>query len=106
VNRFANFGNDLSEELRLEMIMKSDPRFSEGQAIEYLDTLRQRYEQKQAFLVRGFSNQLAERSLDKQGWPRPSGWHTVFFYPDSNRLRTRYVAVLLVVSVVIIWRFV
>jgi hypothetical protein len=46
-----------------------------------------REEQKSAFLARGFSNALAEASLDRANYPRPLGWHSVFFYPGSMRLR-------------------
>jgi len=43
---------------------------------------------------RGFSNIMAESYLDKIGYPRPPGWHSVFFYPDSNRPRTTIVVLL------------
>jgi hypothetical protein len=42
---------------------------------------------------RGMSNALAETFLDRQGWPRPPEWHSVFFYPDSNQPRWQYVAI-------------
>jgi hypothetical protein len=42
---------------------------------------------------RGMSNALAEMFLDRQDWPRPPGWHSVFFYPDSNQPRWQYVAI-------------
>ena len=48
----------------------------------------QREDEKRALVgERRFSNALAEVYLDKKGYPRPPGWHSVFFYPDSNRPR-------------------
>lgn len=46
-----------------------------------------RAEAKQQLRNRGCNNALAEAYLDRQGYPRPPGWHSVFFYPDSNRPR-------------------
>ena len=46
-----------------------------------------RAEAKQQLRDRGCNNALAEAYLDRQGYPRPPGWHSVFFYPDSNRPR-------------------
>ena len=100
----ANFGNQLSDEQRFSMIKKSDPRLTDELAFQYLEILRERYRQKDEFLRRGYSNQLAERALDKQGWSRPWGWHTVFFYPDSNRMRTRYIVFFAIVIGIVIWR--
>ncbi len=45
---------------------------------------------------RGMWNAMAEAFLDRQGYPRPPGWHSVFFYPDSNRLRNGWVFILLI----------
>ena len=39
---------------------------------------------------RKMSNAVAESFLDKSGYPRPPGWHSVFFYPGSNRPRNGY----------------
>ena len=43
--------------------------------------------QKHLMAERGMSNTLAEVVLERQGYPRPPGWHSVFFYPGSNRPR-------------------
>ena len=45
---------------------------------------------------RGMSNALAEAYLDRTGYPRPPGWHSVFFYTGSNRPRNGYVLVFVV----------
>ncbi|RIK92897.1 MAG: hypothetical protein DCC73_11510 [Proteobacteria bacterium] len=50
----------------------------------------ERRAQKTALLQRGFSNRRAEKWLDKTGFPRPPGWQSVFFYPDSLMPRWRY----------------
>ena len=104
MNEAANFGNQLSDEQRHSMIKQSDPRLTDELAVEYLEVLRERYRQKEEFLQRGYSNQMAERALDKQGWSRPWGWHTVFFYPDSNRMRTRYFVIFAAIIGVVLWR--
>lgn len=39
---------------------------------------------------RGMSNIAAEHVLDREGYPRPLGLHSLFFYPGSARLRDRY----------------
>jgi hypothetical protein len=104
VNSAANFSNTLSDEERFALIKKGDPRFTDEQAHDYLEALRSRFEQKQAFIERGFSNKLAEHALDRQGWPRPWGWHTVFFYPDSNLMRTQYLVILVATVGFLVWQ--
>ena len=44
---------------------------------------------KHLMAERGMSNTLAEVFLERQGFPRPPGWHSVFFYPGSNRPRNK-----------------
>jgi len=59
---------------------------------------QRRNEEKRVLIeYRGFSNIMAESYLDRIGYPRPPGWHAVFFYPDSNRPRTTIVVLLAVV---------
>ncbi|MCH8201935.1 MAG: hypothetical protein IH996_02390 [Proteobacteria bacterium] len=65
------------------------------------------YEERETFKIlliseRGFSNAQAERFLDRQGYPRPPGWHSVFFYPSSATPRPDIV-ILLGAIVVGIW---
>ena len=60
---------------------------------------------KQALFERGFTNALAEAHLERQGYPRPPGWHSVFFYPGSNRPRNT-VIFWLVVIIGGLWYFV
>ena len=85
-------------------VQEHDPQMSDTEALLYLDAMFERTDKKRELLARGMSNQMAERFLDRQGWPRPFGWHTVFFYPDSNRLRTRYAILLAVIVGVLAWR--
>jgi hypothetical protein len=59
---------------------------------------QQRKEEKKVLTEeRGFSNIMAESYLDKIGYPRPPSWHSVFFYPDSNRPRNTIVILLALV---------
>ena len=61
-----------------------------------------RESEKQAVMQdRGMSNALAETYLDKKGYPRPPGWHTVFFYPGSNRPRNGYALVFMALLAVV-----
>jgi hypothetical protein len=105
VSSFADFSNSLTDDERLQMILAGDPRMSAQRAEKYLETLRERFGRKQEFRARGFSNQLAEKALDKEGWPRPFGWRTVFFYPDSTTPRTRYLVVFIAVVAFVFWKF-
>lgn len=52
---------------------------------------------------RGFSNALAEVYLDRTGYPRPPGWHSVFFYPESNRPRN--ITVFWIIASLALWVF-
>jgi hypothetical protein len=103
VRNFANFSDGLTDQQRLAEIKLGDPRINDIEARQYLEVLRDRYERKQELLEQGMSNQLAERFLDHQGWARPFGWHTVFFYPGSNRIRTRYVVFFTVATALFFW---
>lgn len=47
------------------------------------------------------SNAMAESILDRKGYPRPPGWHSVFFYPGSNRPRNKYLLYLVVLIIFI-----
>jgi hypothetical protein len=54
-------------------------------------SLSRRLEEKEFLLQHGYSNAQAESLLDKKGYVRMPGWKTVFFYPGSSRLRTKYI---------------
>lgn len=65
------------------------------------------YEERQGekkYLVeeRGFSNAMAESYLDRKGYSRPPGWHSVFFYPNSSCPRNT-VVLWLPVSIGVLW---
>jgi len=70
---------------------------------EKINVYQQRSEEKRVMTEeRGFSNIMAESFLDKLGYPRPPGWRSVFFYPDSNRPRPA-VVIWLVVALGVAW---
>ena len=75
--------------IKLQSYPGSNPEIVESQ----LDNLIEREEQKQQLISKCFSNALAERHLDIQGWLRPPGWHSVFFYPGSMRIRNKYLLI-------------
>lgn len=60
-----------------------------------------REEEKQNLIRRGLRNALAEYYLDRRGYPRPPGWHSVFFYPGSNRPRNKFIFWFVVIAGVI-----
>jgi hypothetical protein len=69
-----------------------------------LDAYEDREQLKQALLQeRGYSNALAEVFLDRKGYPRPPGWHSVFFYPGSGRPRNVVVFWFLVAGSTVGW---
>lgn len=71
------------------------PDLTDEATDEKIKVYQQRSEEKKVLIEeRGFSNIMAESFLDKLGYPRPPGWHSVFFYPDSNRPRTTVVILL------------
>ena len=79
------------------------PELTNENTDEKINVYQQRSEEKKVLTEdRGFSNIMAESYLDKIGYPRPPGWHSVFFYPDSNRPRTTIV-VLLAVALGVAW---
>ena len=72
--------------------LPQDPDLANESIDEKINVYEQRREEKKVLIEqRGFSNITAESFLDKTGYPRPPGWHSVFFYPDSNRPRTTVV---------------
>ena len=101
---YADMDSEISYEDRVSYIRKHNPDMTEDDAQSYLSLMIHRREKKQELLNRGFSNRLAEHWLDRAQMPRPWGWHSVFYYPDSNRPRTRYVVIVAVVLAYFIWR--
>lgn len=63
------------------------PNIDNTNVDEFLFLYEDRSQTKHGLRDRGYSNAMAEAHLDRQGYPRPPGWHSVFFYPDSNRPR-------------------
>lgn len=69
---------------------------------EVLEAYEARVEEKAVLIKQGFSNAGAEHYLDRKGYPRPPGWHSVFFYPGSMRPRNRYLAFAFLAVIIII----
>lgn len=79
------------------------PGASEEQVEEELERYEVREVQKRELLDRRFSNAKAEAWLDRSGYPRPPGWHSVFFYPGSMRPRNIVVFWVVVAAAVVAW---
>ena len=76
----------------LRKLLLQYPGATEESVEHDLFVYERRREEKSALVKeRRFWNALAETYLDKKGYPRPPGWHSVFFYPDSNRPRNSVV---------------
>ena len=54
---------------------------------------------------RHYSNALAESLLDRKGYPRPPGWHAVFFYPGSYQPRMNSLAWFIALAVTLYCSF-
>ena len=88
---------------------KLKKRLSEypGATEESIEKLSEALEERAEFKAnimkeRGFSNKMAEKYLDIQGYPRPPGWNSVLLYPGSMSPRP---GTYLVVGVIIIGFF-
>ena len=69
---------------RLRKRLLQYPGATEESVERGLFAYEDREEEKRALIEnRQFSNALAEPYLDRKGYPRPPGWHTVFFYTES-----------------------
>jgi hypothetical protein len=90
---------DAQETARLRQRLLSYPGATEESVDEQLYAFEQRQEEKEALISgRGMSNAMAETFLDRKGYPRPPGWHSVFFYPGSNRPRNKFLFLTAVVA--------
>ena len=78
---------DDNEQQHLRNRLREYPGATPESVEVQLSRLEEREEEKRALVERGYSNALAEAFLDRKGWPRPPGWHSVFFYPGSSRPR-------------------
>lgn len=88
---------DEQEKDVLRRRLLSYPEATSESVEQQLYVYEERGSEKQAVMLdRGMSNALAEAYLDKRGYPRPPGWHSVFFYPGSGRPRNGYVLVLII----------
>ncbi len=77
-----------------------------GETPEHVEQLLLLYEEREDLkrdlvATRGFSNRLAETFLDKKGYPRPPGWHSVFFCPGGSLPRNGVLAIAILVFLVI-----
>jgi len=94
---------DRSERQRLRLLLLAYPGISESNVEMHLAAYDEREQQKTELLARGLSNRLAEKWLDKSGYPRPPGWSSVFLYPDSSTPRLRYLLLLVVIAGFAVW---
>ena len=79
-----------SERDRLRQRLMQYRGATEESVADELEMHEERAEVKKHLMAeRGMSNTLAEVFLERQGYPRPPGWHSVFFYPSSNRPRNK-----------------
>jgi len=77
-----------AERTELKKRLLTYPGATNESVEQELDAYEAREDEKKALTeIRKFTNALAERYLDRKGYPRPPGWHSVFFYPGSNRPR-------------------
>ena len=70
---------------------------------QHLWAYEEREEEKEQLLARGMSNALAETTLDRQGYPRPPGWSSVFFYPGGMVPRPGTVIVIVALAAALWW---
>jgi hypothetical protein len=88
----------------LKIRLQTYPGTTAEHADDLIDLYKMRVSNKEGLLEQGLSNAGAETFLDRKGYPRPPGWHSVFFYPDSMRPRNSYVVLALLIAASI-WLF-
>lgn len=87
-----------TELMKLRQRLMTYPGATEESVEELILAYETRAQLKQTLIEeRGMSNALAETFLDTQGYPRPPGWHSVFFYPGGGRPRNKYLFLALVI---------
>ena len=92
---------DEQERVELKRRLLQYPGATADSVESDLYAYEQRENEKRALISeRRMSNALAETVLDRKGYPRPPGWHSVFFYPGSNRPRNRMLLLVGVASAV------
>jgi len=97
LGRIGDLRNAVDAEFR--QLLLSYPGTTNESVDDVIDALVDRYEQKWFLLrERGLSNSAAENFLDRHRYPRPPGWHSVFFYPDSMLPRRMYLALLVALT--------
>jgi hypothetical protein len=83
---------------RLAAELRTFPGITEEQVLMTLSAYEDRVERKKLLRQWGLSNAAAEVRLDLEGFPRPPGWHSVFFYPDSYRPRGTVICTFLLIG--------
>lgn len=94
---------DENQALSLKKKLMQYPGTTEEEAIKLIRVYAVREDEKEKLLERKLSNAMVEYMLDRKGYPRPPGWHSVFFYPDSWRPRNKYVCLFAIVLAITIW---
>ena len=75
--------NILNDPEELRRILLQHPSINEAKVNGLLLLYESRVDKKLELRSLGFSNFMAERTLEIQGWPRPLGWSSVIFYPEG-----------------------
>tara|TARA_B110000037_G_C17059160_1_gene481110 strand:- start:368 stop:748 length:381 start_codon:yes stop_codon:yes gene_type:complete len=95
---------DDEQKIKLRKTLSTYPGTNEQDVENQLNLLIERFHTKEQLInERGFSNSQAEVFLDAKGMLRPPGWHSVFFFPGSNRLRNKYIVYLLFIFTLLIF---
>ena len=89
------------DELRRRLLQY--PNATEESVELELAAYKKRDIQKAALRERGMSNAMAEAWLDRSGFPRPPGWHSVFFYPGSVRPRNLVIFWVVIAAAIAAW---
>jgi len=92
---------DTQQEEKLRKHLSQYPGATPGEVDQYMEALRVRAEVKADMIKGSYSNVLAEMMLDRRGFPRPPGWRTVFFYPDGNIPRIKYLVLAALIGLAI-----
>jgi hypothetical protein len=94
---------DETEQDALRRKLLAYPGIDVGNVEQHIWRYRERADKKDELLASGFSNRLAENWLDRSGYPRPPGWHSVFFYAGSNTPGLHYVVWGIGIAGLFIW---
>lgn len=93
-----------AERTELRRRLLQYPNVTEQNVDQQIWAYEEREIEKNELIKRHYSNALAECFLDRKGYPRPPGLHSVFFYPGSYRPRNGVIFGLILIAG-LIWYF-